>query len=164
MNLNPYAIGLVIISILLLLLVRWLAKPRADFPYELQAGILTQTELKFYRELIQCVPLGVLVFCKPRIADVLKVRSLGSDTSRWQRAFNKINAKHFDFILCDSERLSYLCAIELNDRSHEQPARVKRDQFVIHACDAAGLPLLMYPTQGQYSHKDIVRKLAILMH
>ena len=160
---NHYALILVALSVLILLLVKWLVKQRADFPYELQSGILTATELKFYKELIQCVPVGVLVFCKPRIADVLKVRALGSDTTRWQRAFNKINAKHFDFVVCDAVHLSYLCAIELNDRSHEQPARIKRDQFVSRACNAAGLPLLMYPTQSQYSHKEIIKQLAMLI-
>ncbi len=155
LDINPYVSLLIVLSVLLLWLVKWLAKPRADFPYELQDGILTASELKFYFVLLESLPANVRVFCKPRIADVLKVKSLGSDTSRWQRAFNKINAKHFDFVLCDSEQLSYLCAIELNDRSHEQPARIKRDKFVTQACEAAGLPLLMYPTQADYSPSEL---------
>ena len=162
LEINPYAILLIVLSALLLWLVKWLAKPRADFPYELQAGILTASELKFYLVLIECVPANVLVFCKPRIADVLKVKSLGSDSSRWQRAFNKINAKHFDFVLCDSEQLSYLCAIELNDRSHEQPARIKRDAFVTRACEAADLPLIMYPAQADYSPSELQKILEFL--
>lgn len=150
---------LAILALLCLLFAKWLARPKADFPYELQASILTATELKFYTELIQCVPPGISVFCKPRIADVLKVQSLGDDTSRWQRAFNKINAKHFDFVLCESEQLAYLCAIELNDSSHELPARQKRDVFVTRACQAAGLPLLMLPTQAEYSHRALISEI-----
>jgi uncharacterized protein with PIN domain len=35
-------------------------------------------------------------------------------------AFNRINANHFDFVLCDKDELAVVCAIELNDKSHRK--------------------------------------------
>lgn len=149
------ALLLALLALACLFLLKYLSRTRPDYPYELQPSILTPAERNFYRVLIDSVPPGVLVFCKPRIADVLKVRSLGADSARWQRAFNRINAKHFDFVLCDEEELEYLCAIELNDSSHELPSRQKRDLFVTNACYAAQLPLMMHPAQQHYSAKEL---------
>lgn len=60
----------------------------------------------------------------------------------WQAAQNKIDRKHFDFVLIDAETTRPLLAIELDDRTHDRPDRRRRDGFVEAACDAAGLPLL----------------------
>lgn len=146
--------------VFLLLTLVWISWGRVnakdDFPYEPQTAILTKPELEFYRVLIEAVAEDVVVLAKPRIADVLKVQSGLDDTTRWQRAFNKINAKHFDFILCDEADMRILAAIELNDPSHELPSREKRDLFVWKACAAAGMPLLMYPTQDEYRVDELI--------
>jgi hypothetical protein len=49
---------------------------------------------------------------------IFKPRCLGSSARK--KAFNKISAKHFDFLLCDREELSVACAIELDDVSQFQ--------------------------------------------
>jgi hypothetical protein len=56
------------------------------------------------------------------------------------RAYNKINRKHVDFLMCDTKKMAPLFGIELDDSSHKRPDRVDRDEFVEHTFDAAGLP------------------------
>lgn len=61
---------------------------------------------------------------------------------QWTAAFNKIKAKHVDFVLCDSIQIQPLLAIELDDRSHQRKDRQDRDIFVDKAFRSAGVPIV----------------------
>ncbi|RBP52994.1 DUF2726 domain-containing protein [Arenicella xantha] len=94
------------------------------------------------------------VFGKVRVADVITPRK-GQDRSAWQKAFNKISSKHFDFIICDKDDLSPICAIELNDKSHNSKKGKERDRFLESACKSAGMPLVQIPAKATYQVTDI---------
>ena len=89
-----------------------------QYSYNKIDSLFTPAERSFLGVLNQAVEDNAFVFGKVRVADVLKP---SKDVSRkqWQTAFNKINSKHFDFVLCDKGDLSVLCVIELNDKSHD---------------------------------------------
>ncbi|PZO60838.1 MAG: hypothetical protein DCF15_01160 [Phormidesmis priestleyi] len=95
-----------------------------------------------------------LVFGKVRVADVLQPAA-GLSKSRWQTAFNRISAKHFDYVVCDKDTLSICAVIELQDKSHHQPNRLKRDQFLKAACKSANLQLLEFWVKPRYIVEDI---------
>ncbi|WP_221274578.1 DUF2726 domain-containing protein [Thaumasiovibrio subtropicus] len=104
------------------------------------------------------------IFSKVRIADVLTPEST-PDKSKWQRAFNSISAKHFDFVICDREELTIVCAIELNDKSHNRKNRKKRDEFVREICKNAALPFVEFQVKHSYTMSKVHEKLAgILVH
>jgi hypothetical protein len=106
-------------------------------------GILDQASAGRYR-----------VFGKVRIADVvLPVKGL--DKSTWASVFNRIKAKHFDFVLCDPQTLKVKAVIELNDKSHSKSRRIERDELVGRACADAGLALRMVKAQRSYSLKAV---------
>ncbi len=111
-------------------------------------------ERSFYGVLQQAVGDHFLVFAKVRVADVLSPQK-GMQRSDWQRAFNKISAKHFDFVLCTKDTLSVEAAIELDDKSHNKPNRVQRDNFLNQAATTAGLSLIRFPVQASYSVQSI---------
>ncbi|MEM8602449.1 MAG: DUF2726 domain-containing protein [Cyanobacteria bacterium P01_H01_bin.121] len=129
-------------------------KGSQGFAYQQQKNFLTPAEYSFYRVLQQAVGDQLTIFCKVRIADLIKPQS-GLVRSEWQRAFNKISAKHCDFILCDVETLSVKAALELDDRSHQKKSRVQRDDFLNQALATAKLPLIRVPVQASYSVADI---------
>jgi ssDNA-binding Zn-finger/Zn-ribbon topoisomerase 1 len=83
--------------------------------------------------------------------------------SDWQKAFNKISSKHFDFLLCDKNDLSILCAIELNDRSHNSKKRKDRDIFLEGACQSANVPLVQIVAQTTYNIKEIQNALSVFL-
>jgi hypothetical protein len=102
------------------------------------------------------------VFGKVRVADVASVKATGS-RSAWQRAFNRISSKHFDFVMCARDDLSIKAAVELNDRSHGSRKRQERDQFLIELCRSISLPLIIVPAQQSYSVAKLREKvLAVL--
>jgi hypothetical protein len=99
------------------------------------------------------------VFAKVRVADLLAPRS-GLPQAERNRAFNRIQSKHVDFVICDRETLSIVCAVELDDASHRRTRRRQRDEFLASAFEAAGLPLVSIPARSGYSIGDVRSKLA----
>lgn len=134
----------------------------AEFPYALGDKLFTPAERSFLGVLDQSVGSDFRVFGKVRVADVIAVEK-GTPKSVWQRAFNRINAKHFDFVLCSPTDLKPLCAVELNDKSHAQDARKGRDQFLEEVCKKAGLPLVFFPAQHAYSTVEVCGAIASAM-
>ena len=130
------------------------SKGETSFPYERQSALFTPAERSFLGVLDQAVAGRYRVFGKVRIADVANVRVTANRSTR-QRAFNKISAKHFDFLLCDPGDLSFVCAIELDDKSHAQDKRKTRDGFVDNVCAAMRLPLLHFPAKPGYTVDSI---------
>ena len=78
-----------------------------------------------------------------------------SDRSAWKRAFNRINAKHFDYVLCTKDDIAIVAAIELDDKSHQQRKRQERDAFIAGLCNAISLPLIQIPVQRPYSASQV---------
>lgn len=120
------------------------------FPYIKNQVLFTPAERSFLGVLEHAVGEDYRVFGKIRVADVVRVKSLGDRSAR-QRAFNRINAKHFDFILCSKGDLAIVAAIELDDKSHERRDRRERDSFLVSLCQAASLPLIRVPAKRAYS-------------
>lgn len=132
-----------------------------SYTYSCQNYLFTRTELTFYRALQAATQGEYLVFGKVRVADVLKPQT--DNRGDWQRAFNKISAKHFDFVLCDPTSLKVLAAVELDDSSHQRGDRVKRDDFLNQAVKSAGLPLIRFPVQTAYDREAIQHHIAQIL-
>jgi len=72
-----------------------------------------------------------------------------------QAAFNRIDRKHLDFLLCDPTTLRPMVAIELDDASHARRDRVDRDAFVDKVLDVVGLPLVRIRAQMDYDPREL---------
>jgi len=129
--------------------------------YKLRKQFLTPAERSFYGVLEQAVSEDFRVHTKVRVADVLLPDAKG-DRSKWQRAFNKISSKHFDYVLCDPDTLEVKAAIELNDKSHSKRKTKSRDEFLSAACSGAGLKLLSFDTKAKYSIAEVRETLGVL--
>lgn len=128
-----------------------------DYAYK-KTRLFSPGEKSFFRILQQALDNKVLIFGKIRVADILAPEK-NIDHSTWQKAFNKISKKHFDFVLCTKDTLSVLCAIELNDKSHSYIKQKKRDEFIVNACESAGLPLIQITAKSNYVTEDIKKAL-----
>lgn len=141
--------GIVVLAVLLLL--RMYA-PTGRMPYRPRGRLVTKSELRFYKSLVKACQDDFEIFAMVRIADLLRVEDGVRNKRTW---INKILAKHIDFVLCDPGSLQPLVCIELDDKSHERPDRIERDDFVNAAFDSAGLPLLRIPVQRSYPSREI---------
>lgn len=84
------------------------------YPYSKNHTLFSPAERSFLGVLEQAVGEDYRIFGKARVADVVSVKSL-SHRSAWQRACNRISAKHFDFVLCSKDDLATVAVIELDD-------------------------------------------------
>ena len=99
-----------------------------------------------------------MIFGKVRVADILTTTK-GLSNSERQSAFNRIKAKHFDFVLCDPDHLGVVCVLELDDKSHKKASRQQRDEFLDSACEAAGVPLIHFQAKAAYAQSEIEKTL-----
>ena len=127
---------------------------KSDRLFRQQDSLFTPAERSFLGVLDKASAGRYRVFGKVRIADVvLPVKGL--DKSTWTSVFNRIKAKHFDFVLCDPQTLKIKAVIELNDKSHTRGRRIARDELVGRACADAGLTLRMIKAQRNYSMEAV---------
>ena len=122
--------------------------------YAQHDSLLTPAERAFFGVLEQAVGDGFRIMAKVRIADVVKPQE-GLDRPSWRGAFSRISAKHFDFLLVRAGDLSFVCAIELNDRSHGKFLRRRRDAWMETICDSARLPLVTFAARRSYSAREL---------
>lgn len=121
-------------------------------PYARRPSLLSKAERSFFGVLLTAVGDDYIVFAKVRLADVLRVEKGRQD---WRSWFNRINAKHIDFVLCDPRNLAAKLAIELNDSSHGRADRRQRDDFVAKALGAAGVPHVFLPARRSYNPSEL---------
>ena len=128
----------------------------ADYTYALRDDFLSRAEQSFFHVLRDAVAAEYLIFPKVRLADLVFPLRQEGQFGAWQR----INRKHVDFVLCDPRTLRPLAALELDDRSHRRPDRLERDAFVEQVFADASLPLIRVPAQRTYQRQTIATLVA----
>lgn len=151
-------IGLVILlgvlAFVLKVVLPGLGKTSVALPYQKEPVLFTPAERSFLAVLDQALGDQFRVFGKVRLADVIKVKPGLSGSAR-QQAFNRIQSKHLDFVVCAPSDLSVQFVVELDDSSHQQSRRQARDEFLDKALAAAGVPVFHFPVKRTYSVPDI---------
>lgn len=126
---------------------------KVAFPYTRNERILSPAESSFLAALRLAVADEYEIFAKVRLLDVLSVKA-GEGR---QAAFNRVQAKHLDFLLCDRLTSQPVLALELDDSSHQRPERRVRDAFLEETLEVIGLPALRCPVTRAYDPRDLAR-------
>jgi len=134
----------------------------SDLPYIKQETLLTAAERSFLGVLEQAVGDRFRIYAQVRLADLLAVKP-GIGRAERAAAQNRINAKHADFVLCSPDTLHIVCAIELDDASHQKANRQERDVFMERACAAADLPLARFRAKSGYVVAEVRAELLTLL-
>ncbi|MBP0049838.1 DUF2726 domain-containing protein [Marinobacterium sp. AK62] len=130
-------------------------KPKSDVVkdyseiYEVEDSILTPAELKYMKVLQDVVGDKYYILSKVRVADVFRVKKqrFGDADYKW---FNKIKAKHFDYVLCCPKTFRPIIVMELDDSSHKRIDRVKRDEFINKICSDSGIRIIRQALKKNY--------------
>ena len=118
-----------------------------------QTHLLTPAEQSFLAVLQPIVQRTCSISTKVRLADLFQVKKGRGQ----QSAFNRISRKHVDFVLTEPTSSRILCAIELDDSSHNRPDRIARDQFVDKLFASNQMPLIHISFAWQYN-PDVIRE------
>lgn len=130
--------------------------------YDLKPSLLTPTEKEFYTVLKTVVNKGYEIHVQVPLSGIMKVKNSSYGYTNYHD-FNRIKAKTIDFVLYD-ENLTPFLAIELDDYSHTQSKRIKRDNFVDDLMEEVGLRILHVPVSGYYDSEKLKLDIFISNH
>lgn len=113
--------------------------------------LLTQTELKFYKLLKQITDeMNLKISPQVNLYQII--------TTKNYRYFNKIANKCIDFVITEQNLKIKLC-IELDDYTHNQPKRKKRDEFINKLFNDLNIKLIRIPVQSYYNLDELRLKI-----
>jgi hypothetical protein len=124
-----------------------------------QRPILTDAETKFFRALQAAVGKQYAIF--PQLPLWTFIQPEPHDAQAARTFTNRISLKRVDFVLVDPTSLKPHVVIELDDRSHEQETRQKRDAFVATVLEQAGIELVRIRTAATYNSQTIQNQLGL---
>jgi len=144
-------LAIILLGIIALLFVlRRTARPITKYK---KAEFLSPAENAFLHVLDTTISPKYRIFAKVRLADIIS--PVAANASAWQTRFNRISAKHVDFLLCGLTDNQPICAIELDDKSHLAYGRAQRDDFLNHSLQSAGIPIARFQAGRTYSGVEI---------
>ncbi len=115
---------------------------------------MTESEKKFHQKLKKIETLGYIVIPQINLASVI--------TKKSDYRYNTELFRNIDFGLFDSN-YNLLLLIELNDSSHKEATRHKRDLKVKEICESAKIKLIFfytsYPNEQDYIISRILKEL-----
>jgi hypothetical protein len=123
-------------------------------PFTRRGPLLTPAELRFYRALLPAIPLGMSLFVKVRLLDLVDVPA-----KYWQQFGARASGMHVDFVVADTGTAEPRVVIELDDRSHLSPEARRRDAFKDSALAAAGIPIMRVAVAANYSSEELRRRI-----
>lgn len=108
---------------------------------------LTQNEQAMYWRLVKALP---------NHAVLAQVNMSSCVSTSNQAARGTISQKSVDFVVCD-KGFNVVAAIEIDDKSHDRPERVKADRTKNEAFVAAGIRLIRWRASQLPDAEEIVR-------
>lgn len=160
---NPVVLILFAIVVALLLVLK-ARRPREDNgpSYVGREALFTPAERSFLGVLEQALDSRYRVFGKVRLGDLVRPAK-GLDAGNRTTAWNRINQKHVDFVVCTSDDLEPVGVLELDDQSHSREERAGRDRLVDHALATAGIPVVRFSVKRGYDLQDVRSRLTAML-
>lgn len=114
-------------------------------------NLMTQTEINFYHKIQEL----------ENEYKIIPQLNLGTIIEKQNKGYRNELFKNIDFAIFSKDFQKILLLIELNDSTHEQSKRKKRDKLVKDICNSAGIRLITFYTK--YSNEkqwvlDRIRK------
>ncbi len=111
--------------------------------YVARTHLMSPLERQVYKVLEEAYGDRYYIFCQVRVVDLIQpnMKKHHSQTREYKSLFRQLSQWHFDYVLCERDGFKIICAVELDDPSHERGDRKKRDRILNNACESAGLML-----------------------
>lgn len=157
---NILIVVAVIIIVLVILAALKAKQPSKDIglSFDSRDALFTPAERSFLGVLEQALDNRYRVFGKVRLGDIVKPAK-GLSNSKRATAFNKVNQKHVDFVVCLATDLAVFGVVELDDQSHGREDRAGRDVFVDQALTTAKIPIARFTAKKGYAVQEVRAKL-----
>lgn len=112
--------------------------------WESAGSLMTAREQHFLRRLSQQVDERRWRLCpQVRVADIARISPVIRERSTaWWQLFRMASQWHCDVVIVDRESFRIVAAVELDDASHLQQRRIRRDILLEEVLRQAGIPLI----------------------
>lgn len=129
-------------------------REQPEFRYESRKSLITANEQLFFKALQELIPQGYHVFPQINLATFIE----RTDNAAYRNEL----FRNVDFLVTDAAFAPKI-AVEINDPSHHDMERRKRDEKVAMICEEAGVPLVTlwtnYGVNREYIQKRITTAL-----
>lgn len=125
---------------------------RLELPYRIKDGLMTKAEKNFFDVLEKTVNNRYYIVPQVNLASLVFV----SGTKYYKTFLNKIDRKTVDFVLYNRQ-FTPVVVIELDDSSHDEISRRRRDDFVDRVMSRVGLKIVHIKTAYTYDPEEINR-------
>lgn len=116
---------------------------------------MTKSECDFFFILNEIASDRYFIFPQIHLSAMLNGKIEGQNSTA---AFNHIDRKSVDYVLCDKQTLKPIYAVELDDYTHNYSNRKERDIEVEHIFQDAGILLVRFNNYKTLSKNDIANK------
>ena len=149
------ALFLALAAVAFVILKKRASSVTGDAPWPFYAKkLLTQPEQILYHRLVAAMP-ECIVLAQVQLSQVLGVKK-GFNFHEWN---NRINRMSLDFLVCLKDS-TIVAAIELDDKTHEKPARIEADTKKDKALSAAGVTIIRWSVSAMPDEIAIRKALA----
>ena len=132
-----------------------------DLPYIKKEYLMTNAERIFFKVLSEAVGEKYYIVPQVPLKNVVQVNKYEKHFKTYQ---NKIDRKCLDFVLFDKEYFTPKLVIELDDSSHQLPAREERDIFVDTIMQKVGIKIKHVKVAHEYKICDISNLLQMIIN
>lgn len=130
-----------------------IVEPVKTGKYTARNYLMTSPEMVMYQRIRDAYP-DKLIFVQVALNQLIKAESSESKWKTDYSLFGKISSKSIDFVICDLNS-GPLLAIELDDKSHMKPDRMKADAQKNEALKQAGVVLHRFNVSNIPSVSDL---------
>lgn len=108
---------------------------------------LSPTEGRLFNALIEAVGNELYVFPKMSLHEIIH--------NTHEDDFERISSKSIDFMIYRKEIFEPKCAIELDDKSHENKTTLEHDRVKDYYLNTAGIPVIRLPVYKKFLPKKL---------
>jgi len=126
-----------------------------QYKYSRKKEFITEREKEFYKRLEEVAGDRYYIFPQIHLSALFKNETMG----RYHKlAFQIINRRSVDYVLCDKTTLEPAYAVELDDSTHDTDSAIKRDNEVNQLFGLDSLPLVRFRDYENLTNEEIAKK------
>jgi len=131
---------------------------KQEYTYKRKDFLMTNSENDFSKLLFEKFSNEYRIYPQIHLSSVIDHQVKGQN---WKAALSHIDRKSVDFVICDKDHNRPLCAIELDDWSHDSDSAKAKDAVKEQLLVMAMLPLLRIYNWRNLSEEEIYKLIVV---
>lgn len=129
--------------------------------YKIKQNFMTPSEIKLYKILVLATKeirekyrLKLEIFAQVALNRIVEINNM----RKQEMLFKNISERSIDFVLYNKETDKIYCCIELDDETHNQENRIKRDKIIDNAL-SKNIKMIHIKRENSYNLNELIEKI-----